>query len=585
VADAGTPKRPFRTTHQLSALRKSTPTLSAQTQLLGRYESPGMTDERYLLRRSDGQIILLTMVLYVIASGLEEHHDLERVARDISARLGQPVTVDTVAQVIDAKIKPLGILDNQIISAPVKRQVPLLSLTMRGVLVPPGAVRFLTRLLLPLYWPATVALALIALGMADYYTFGLHGVSSGFSEVANKPVLFLPVFGLVVLATLFHEIGHATACAYGGGEPGRIGYGIYLIFPAFYTDVTDTYRLPRGARVRTDLGGVYFNGIFIVVVTGIFVATSYVPIIPAVVLIHITMIQQMLPVVRLDGYYVLSDLVGVPDLFGRIKPLVTGLIPGRSDPHVDQLHASARRIVTAWVLISVPVLVFGFGLFIWHLPKLGRDTYHSAQLQWTVADLSYRAHHWATASLAAISLVLLSVPVLGLLAFGLRLVKRIPVSKLSRTEHTLAWPKEVPRSPETVAKIVSKPKANGSYTHTTTPESRAKAVATRPAWDATYDDEMHDGRGHVYLTGKEWSDHPLWDGVGLSRPRLVVWEDLGCETLECAHPCHWCGETLAWIDGRGGIHIDHLNGVTDDDRPENLVVSCRDNRRGARLGR
>ena len=240
-------------------------------------------------------------------------------------------------------------------------------------------------------------------------------------------MLFLPVFGLVVVATLFHEIGHATACAYGGGNPGRIGYGIYLIFPAFYTDVTDTYRLPRAARVRTDLGGVYFNGIAIVVGTAVFYVTGYIPIIPAIVLIHIAMVQQMLPVVRLDGYYVLSDLVGVPDLFGRIKPLVTGLIPGRTDPHAGQLQPHARRIVTAWVAVAVPVLVFGMGYFIWRLPKLGHDTYNAAQLQWMVADLSYRAHHWGTVALAMISLVLLAVPALGLVAFLLRLIKRIPV--------------------------------------------------------------------------------------------------------------------------------------------------------------
>ena len=56
-----------------------------------------------------------------------------------------------------------------------------------------------------------------------------------------------------------HETGHAAACAYGGGRPGAIGFGVYLLFPAFYTDVTDSYRLSRGGRLRTDLGGLYFN--------------------------------------------------------------------------------------------------------------------------------------------------------------------------------------------------------------------------------------------------------------------------------------------------------------------------------------
>ena len=40
-----------------------------------------------------------------------------------------------------------------------------------------------------------------------------------------------------------------------------MGAGLYLVWPAFYTDVTDSYRLGRGGRLRTDLGGLYFNAI------------------------------------------------------------------------------------------------------------------------------------------------------------------------------------------------------------------------------------------------------------------------------------------------------------------------------------
>ena len=417
-------ERPFRTTHELRQLRRSTPALNEQTELLGRYESPGMTDERYLIKRSDGQIVLLTLVLYVIATGMEERHDLETIAANVSDRLGARVSVEAIAQVIDVKLKPLGIMSGQTVTV-AKRQAPLLSLTLRGTLVPAGIVRKLAALFRPLYWIPSVLAALCALGLADWYVFRSHGISSAFTAIGDKPVLFLPVFGLVIAATLFHEIGHATACAYGGGKPGRIGYGIYLVFPAFYTDVTDTYRLPRGDRVRTDLGGVYFNGLFCVVATVVFHFTGYVPIIPAIVLIHVTMVEQMLPFVRLDGYFVLSDLVGVPDLFARIKP--STLLPGSMRRNAGQLRPAARRIVTAWVYVTLPVLIVGFGLFIWHLPRLGRDTYNSAQLQWTVADLSYQAHHWAAVALAVISLVLLSVPMLGLLAFVLRVVKRIPV--------------------------------------------------------------------------------------------------------------------------------------------------------------
>jgi putative peptide zinc metalloprotease protein len=53
-----------------------------------------------------------------------------------------------------------------------------------------------------------------------------------------------------------------------------MGAGIYLAFPAFYTDVTDAYRLSKGGRLRTDLGGVYFNALFMLATAPAFFATA-----------------------------------------------------------------------------------------------------------------------------------------------------------------------------------------------------------------------------------------------------------------------------------------------------------------------
>ena len=48
--------------------------------------------------------------------------------------------------------------------------------------------------------------------------------------------------GLILFSGFFHELGHAAGTRYGGASPGVMGVGIYLAFPAFYTDLTDSYR-------------------------------------------------------------------------------------------------------------------------------------------------------------------------------------------------------------------------------------------------------------------------------------------------------------------------------------------------------
>ena len=91
-----------------------------------------------------------------------------------------------------------------------------------------------------------------------------RGLGASAYDAFQRPHLLLLVFVVSVLSGGFHEFGHAAAARYSGGQPGAMGAGLYLVWPAFYTDVTDSYRLGRAGRIRTDLGGLYFNAIVVV---------------------------------------------------------------------------------------------------------------------------------------------------------------------------------------------------------------------------------------------------------------------------------------------------------------------------------
>ena len=92
----------------------------------------------------------------------------------------------------------------------------------------------------------------------------------------------------------------------------------------------------------------YFNGIFALGIAAIYLRTGFEPLLLAVVSQHLIVLDQFFPWVRLDGYYVVADLLGVSDLFSRIKPVIASLIPGREpDPRVRQLKPWARAAVSA----------------------------------------------------------------------------------------------------------------------------------------------------------------------------------------------------------------------------------------------
>src|SRR5205823_3340271 len=116
------------------------------------------------------------------------------------------------------------------------------------------------------------------------WLFGVHGISQGLRHVIYQPALVLVLLAGVIVATAFHELGHASALRYGGGEPGVMGVGVYIVWPAFYTDITDSYRLGKWGRLRADTGGMYFNAIFALGSVAAYAATGFEPLLLLVVL-------------------------------------------------------------------------------------------------------------------------------------------------------------------------------------------------------------------------------------------------------------------------------------------------------------
>jgi putative peptide zinc metalloprotease protein len=82
------------------------------------------------------------------------------------------------------------------------------------------------------------------------------------------------------------------------------------------------------------------------------------------------MIRQLPPLVRFDGYHLLADVTGVPDLFHRIGPTLRSFIPGRRPVQALELKLWARIVLTLWVLLVVPLLLMTAVLAVVALPRI-----------------------------------------------------------------------------------------------------------------------------------------------------------------------------------------------------------------------
>ena len=388
-------------------------------ELLGRYEGSGFREPRYLARRGDGQMIQLPPLLYLVAEQATGSQGYDQIAQTVGEAVERRVTPDDVRFLVDERLRPLGLLraehGKDLDSAP--KADPMLALKFKRALVPPKVVQILATLFSPLFFPPVIIGVLVATAGLDYWLFAVHGIAQSLRATFYEPGTLLLMLGLVALSAAFHECGHAAAARYGGARPGAMGAGLYLVWPAFYTDLTDAYRLGRRGRLRADLGGVYFNTIFMLMTAAAYVVTGFEPLLLLIPLQHIEIVHQLLPFLRLDGYYIVSDLTGVPDILSRIKPTLKSLVPGlEPDPRVRELKPWARAVVTLYLLVLVPVVLLLFTAMALAAPRVFATAWDALGVTWQ------RAHEAIDRREAVMSLVsLIQLAVLTLSPAGLAL--------------------------------------------------------------------------------------------------------------------------------------------------------------------
>jgi putative peptide zinc metalloprotease protein len=412
------------------------PRLAEGIELIGEYEDSGFKEAPWLVRRSDGQTVQISRILYAIAQRADGRHDYTAIAREVSDEIGRGVSADNVRTLVEKQLRSLGVVAAADGTSPeLKRNDPMTALKFRARVVPEGVVNGITTILHPLYWPPVVLAVLIAIGAFDVWMFAFHGLAQGMRMMLYQPTLMLLALVLIILSAAFHECGHATACRYGGAKPGVMGAGMYMVWPAFYTDVTDAYRLGKGARLRTDLGGVYFNLIFALGTAALYFMTHFEPLLVVIAFQHVEILHQFLPFLRMDGYYIVADLTGVPDLFSRLKPTLKSLVPGQEpDKQVEELKPWVRWAVTAWVLVTVPFILYVYGMIVTQAPRIFATAWDSGREQVNHAGSAMQHGSYGMALLFGLQALLLALPILGVVLTLARLAKTIATDTWTRTE-------------------------------------------------------------------------------------------------------------------------------------------------------
>jgi putative peptide zinc metalloprotease protein len=402
------------------------PTRAAGVELVGEMRGTGYRTPPKLVRRADGQALHLTPLLYEVLAATDGRRTYHEVAAVVSARTARVLTAADAAFLLETKLRPLGVLRRPDGDDPeVVKANPLLALRLKYVVTDPARTARLTAPFAALFRPAIVLAVLAVFAASVWWIMFDKGLGGATHEAFHDPRLLLLVVGLTVLSAGFHEFGHAAACRYGGATPGAMGAGLYLVWPAFYTDVTDSYRLGRWGRLRVDVGGLYFNAVFAVGIMGAWWLTRWDALLLVVATQVLQMARQLTPLVRFDGYHILADLTGVPDLFLHLKPTLLAMWPGNwGRPENKVLKPWARAVVVTWVLLVVPVLAALLVALIAVFPRLVATAWSGLGTQVEVLGRNWADGDLASVGVRIVSMLSLAIPALSVTYLLTRIARR-----------------------------------------------------------------------------------------------------------------------------------------------------------------
>jgi putative peptide zinc metalloprotease protein len=409
----------------------------------------------WLLEREGSGYVQLTELLYRIAEHADGTNTVEEIAQKISDA-GKPVNPATIRTLIAQLLIPRGLVEMADGTAVPVASGPTspLALNMRMKMFGPDAITPITNILRVLYWPPVMALILATAVVVEVWIYAIHGIGASLHDAIYTPGFMAVVLVMIVVSAAFHELGHAAALHYAGGRIKGMGAGIYVVYPAFFTDVSDNYRLPRWQRVRTDLGGFYFNLIFALAIMGVYLFTGQEWLLLMVLLINLEIVHQLLPFLRLDGYWTLADITGVPDFFSQMTAFVRSVLPLKSSQgrKLPAMKTWAKVVFAVYMLITVPLLVFLLVLMVRSVPRVLATAWDSLGQQGQTFMAAQSSGNFLGLAGSSLQAVLLLIPTIGLCYTLITLGRRLV---------TGVWHWGQPSLPRRAASIVSLAAAAG----------------------------------------------------------------------------------------------------------------------------
>ena len=311
---------------------------------------------------------------------LDGKHDLASIAKTVSEK-HQTEVLEAQLEEFFGKLRTLLLLDHPYCWAQLENAKKgerksfrnLLSIKIRAF----NPDRLLTALEKRLHFFFTrvfsiiVVIAVAIATIISILNAGLLFVSmNSLFSLYSIPLVIVVIFAVITI----HEFGHGLTLKHFGGKVEEMGFMLLYFIPAFYCNVSDAWMLKKRERILVSLAGGYIQ-IFIWALATIawrILAPETVASQMCIIIIAFSGIQTLFnfnPLIRLDGYYMLSDYVEVsnlrPKALAYLKNGFLSIISGTASEANNELNRREKRLLfwygTSSALFTVALIAIMFG--------------------------------------------------------------------------------------------------------------------------------------------------------------------------------------------------------------------------------
>ncbi len=178
-------------------------------------------------------------------------------------------------------------------------------------------------------------------------------------ETAESVMTVWGIIGMVLfvgVSSFFHELGHASACRWTGVRHGGIGISLYINIPVLYTDVTPAWSLSRKDRFFVNMGGAYFQCFIFLALFCVYALTNSAFAYYLITILNLSFVVTLNPLFKFDGYWILSDMLGIPNLRARSKKILLSVFPGKRhksgiESNTDEMRPGIRAAFIVYTLV------------------------------------------------------------------------------------------------------------------------------------------------------------------------------------------------------------------------------------------